>query len=183
MIRLYASQIDEQILRRVRLYWCCLNCYFCLAFRSYAKRQQIYQKLRNEDLKKLLNEINEIKKKTKKVDFIKLNKIISIIVFTSKCGIDENIISAVVSLIVASTNKFGENEDGSTATISPLILGYFINELILYMKILCDDYSPRLGPTIRALEKILDAKARFQVETVGSVKSDTAQKNIKLPIA
>ena len=151
-------------LSRVRLYWCCLNCYFCLAFRSYAKRQQIYQKLRNEDLKKLLNEINEIKKKTKKVDFIKLNKVISIIVFTSKCGIDENIISAVVSLIVASTNKFCENEDGSTATISPLILGYFINELILYMKILCDDYSPRLGPTIRALEKILDAKVRFQVD-------------------
>ena len=114
-------------------------------------------------MKKLLNEINEIKKKTKKIDFIKLNKVISIIVFTSKCGIDENIISAVVSLIVASTNKFGENEDGATATISPLILGYFINELILYMKILCDDYSPRLGPTIRALEKILDAKARFQV--------------------
>ena len=79
-----------------------------------------------------MNEINEIKKKTKKVDFIKLNKVISIIVFTSKCGIDENIISAVVSLIVSSTNKFGENEDGATAAISPLILGYFINELILF---------------------------------------------------
>ena len=72
-------------------------------------------------MKKLLNEINEIKKKTKKVDFIKLNKVISIIVFTSKCGIDENIISAVVSLIVASTNKFGENEDGDNITIDTWI--------------------------------------------------------------
>ena len=112
-------------------------------------------------MKKLLNEIYETKKKTKKIDFTKLSKVISIIVFTSKCGTDENIISAVVSLIVASTNKFGENEDGSIAVISPLVLGYFINELILYMKVLCEDYSPRLGPTIRALEKILDVKARF----------------------
>ena len=65
------------------------------SFRSFSVRQVLYRQLRNR-ARILLTEIQKEKKKSKEIDLNKLQKVISIIVFTGRMGVDEEIMSSRV---------------------------------------------------------------------------------------
>ena len=116
------------------------------AFRSFEIRQAIYRDLRTE-AKIILGEIQQEKKTSQTINVEKLEKVISIIVFTAKLHVDDEIMSILVTIIMTSPNiRF--NPDRA------IMMGYFINEVFKYIQFLCNDFSPRLGPALRALEKL-----------------------------
>ena len=41
-----------------------------------------------------------------------------------------------------------------------LTIGYFINEILKYIELLSSDISPRLGPALRVIEKLITSSQK-----------------------